>query len=224
MNGHWYRVLRVHGTRVQWFHHHCNSGRNQLHCSGNLYLKVLAWCLRFRYRICVLWQPVLLGARDSLQLSYIQVFRVFQICVMGVSFFPLNNYLLIQFELFLGLTPCKFPHRTYLWFRAGRHCNRASTCLSLKDVWVFRFSTCRVCPKQTYFHGFASSQTSTRGYQQISFFQCITFALSDVVWLIIQARSIIQNLAGDEYVTASKHAFEQDFGQCGTGHSYEIYF
>jgi hypothetical protein len=26
------------------------------------------------------------------------------------------------------------------------------------------------------------------------------------------------------YVTASKHAFEQDFGQRGTGHSYEIYF
>ena len=54
------------------------------------------------------------GARDSLQLSYIQVFHVFQICVMGVSFFPLNNYLLIQFELFLDPTRYRFPHRTYL--------------------------------------------------------------------------------------------------------------
>ena len=39
--------------------------------------------------------------------------RISDLC-HGSQFLPLNNYLLIQFELFLGLTRCRFPHRTYL--------------------------------------------------------------------------------------------------------------
>ena len=35
-------------------------------------------------------------------------------CVIGVRSFPLNNYLLIQFELVRGLTRYRFLHRTYL--------------------------------------------------------------------------------------------------------------
>ena len=136
MHGHWYRVVRDHGTRAQWGHHQCNSGWNQLSCRGSLYLEVLAWCLRFRYLFFVLGRPVRWGTRDSLQLSSTQVFRVFQICIIWVRFFPLNNYLLIQFELVLGLPRYRVPHRTYLWFRAGRPGHRTWLCLNLKMFGV----------------------------------------------------------------------------------------
>ena len=56
----------------------------------------------------------------------------------GCQFLPLNSCLSIRFELFLGSTRCRFPHRIYPWFRAGRLCNRTLNCLSLKDVWVIQ--------------------------------------------------------------------------------------
>ena len=53
-------------------------------------------------------------------------------------FLPPNHFLLIPFALYLGLPLCKFPHRIYLWFGAGRRCNRELHYLSLKDVWVIQ--------------------------------------------------------------------------------------
>ena len=69
-------------------------------------------------------------------------------------FLPLNSFLLIPFALSLGLLLCKFPQRIYLWFGAGRHCNRLLNCLSLQDVWViqsqYRLILCLIGLFQSY--------------------------------------------------------------------------
>jgi hypothetical protein len=107
--------------------------------------------------------------------------RISDLC-HGSEFLPPQQLPVDSIRIVPGSNPLQIPAQnlpviqSWTTLQQNLDMPQPQRCLGFSDSGIGR-----VCTKQTYFHSFASSQTSTRGYQQISFFQCITFALSDVV-------------------------------------------
>ena len=139
--------------------------------------------------------------------------------------FPPHPFPVDSIRIVPGVTPLQIPPenlpviRSWTTLQQRVALPQPQGCLGYAESVPVDFVPNR--PSPTLLH---PPRRQSGAISRVRFFQCFTGALSDVVRIVITAGPTIQNLARDEYVAASTYAFEPNFGQCGTGHSYEVYF